>query len=215
MTETVRLASARTRVNTSGAFGAAVGAATAFVAPWQVAALAGWDTAAAVFVIWVWANVARMEGHDTRAVALREDPSRRLADLILTGASLGCLVGVGFTLVKADDAHGAGRAGLMAIAVFSIVASWLVVQTVFTLRYARLYYSDPEGGIGFDGDDAPGFTDFAYVAFTIGMTYQVSDTNLSSRPMRHTALKHALLSFVFGTFILAATINALAGLLHA
>jgi uncharacterized membrane protein len=207
------VASASVRVTVSAAVGVAIGAASAVVAPWQVAVLAGWDAAAVVFVSWVWLDVRHMAGADTKAVALREDPNRHLADLILTGASLGCLVGVGFTLQKAADAEGIAVAGLIALAIASVVASWVVVQTTFTLRYAHLYYSEPEGGIDF-GDDPPTFVDFAYVAFTVGMTYQVSDTDLSNRRMRRTALRHALLSFVFGTFILATMINAVAGLLN-
>jgi uncharacterized membrane protein len=87
------------------------------------------------------------------------------------------------------------------------------VHTVFTLHYARIFYGDPEpdGGIDFGTTASPSFTDFAYVAFTVGMTYQVSDTNLTTQAMRRTALAHALLSFLFGTFILALTINVLAG----
>lgn len=91
--------------------------------------------------------------------------------------------------------------------------SWTVLHTVSLLHYARLYYTAPEGGVDFNSDEPPEYSDFAYLAFTIGMTCQVSDTNLTSEPMRRAALGHALLSFVFGTFILAMTINAVAGLL--
>jgi uncharacterized membrane protein len=81
------------------------------------------------------------------------------------------------------------------------------------LRYARLYYADPVGGVDFNEDVRPDFSDFAYLAFTIGMTYQVSDTDLTNRRIRRTALRHALLSFLFGTVIVAMTINIVAGLL--
>lgn len=129
------------------------------------------------------------------------------------GASVACLVGVGLALLKAAESEGSGEALLVALAVISVVESWAVVHTVFTLRYARLYYTAPEGGIDFNDDPHPDFLDFAYVAFTIGMTYQISDTDLTTRPMRRTALRHTLLSFLFGTFIVAITINAVAGLL--
>ena len=79
------------------------------------------------------------------------------------------------------------------------------------LRYASLYHSNG-GGISFPGTDMPDYGDFAYLALTIGMTYQVSDTALKDRTIRRTALRHALLSFVFGTGILAVTINVVAGL---
>jgi uncharacterized membrane protein len=105
------------------------------------------------------------------------------------------------------------QALLTALAVGSVVLSWSVVHTVFTLRYAHLYFSPPLGGIDFNQNPHPRYLDFAYVAFTIGMTYQVSDTDLTTETIRAAALRHALLSFLFGTVILATTINVVAGLL--
>jgi uncharacterized membrane protein len=207
------VASAATKVAVATAFGTAVGVATAFVLPWQVSVLAGWDTAAGVFLAWVWGSVIRLRGEETAAVATIEDPSRAVVDLILVGSSSACHVGVGFTLIKASQSQGLIAAGLVALAVASVVISWGVVHTVFMLRYARLYYGHPVGGIDFNDNANPDFYDFAYLAFTIGMTYQVSDTDLTDRPIRRTALRHALLSFLFGTFIVAVTINVVAGLL--
>jgi uncharacterized membrane protein len=88
------------------------------------------------------------------------------------------------------------------------------VHTVYTLRYADLYYSPPQGGIDFKEKDPPDYHDFAYVALTIGMTYQVSDTDLQRKAIRRTAVRHALLSFVFGAVIVAITINVVASLLN-
>ena len=78
--------------------------------------------------------------------------------------------------------------------------------------YARIYFTPPDGGIAF-GDEPPDYRDFAYLALTIGMTFQVSDTDLTARRVRRVALHHALLSFVFGAVILAITVNSVAGLL--
>jgi uncharacterized membrane protein len=77
-----------------------------------------------------------------------------------------------------------------------------------------LYYSGMVGGIDFNQTELPRFTDFAYLAFTIGMTYQVSDTNLRSTQIRAAALRHSLLSFLFGSMILATMVNLVAGLSH-
>jgi uncharacterized membrane protein len=85
------------------------------------------------------------------------------------------------------------------------------VHTVFALRYGRLYYST-DGGINFHDRSEPTYQDFAYLAFTVGMTYQVSDTEIPARVIRATVLRHALLSFLFGTTIIAMTINIVAGL---
>ena len=92
--------------------------------------------------------------------------------------------------------------------------AWSAVHTVFTLRYARLYYSPPIGGIDFNEEDDPTYLDFAYLALTIGMTFQVSDTNLTSKPIRRSALQHALLSYLFGAIIVALVINVVSSLLH-
>jgi uncharacterized membrane protein len=130
---------------------------------------------------------------------------------VLIAASVASLLGVGLALLQASDESGVARALTTAVAVATVVLSWLAVQTVFTLRYAHLYYLD--GGIDFHNEKAPDYRDFAYVAFTLGMTYQVSDTDLTSKKIRTTALRHALLSYVFGIAVIAITINVVAGLL--
>ena len=88
-----------------------------------------------------------------------------------------------------------------------------LVHTVYMLRYADLYYRGPKGGITFAGKEDPDYKDFAYVAFTLGMTFQVSDTDLTGKRVRRTALHHALLSYVFGTGIVAITVSSVAALL--
>jgi uncharacterized membrane protein len=98
------------------------------------------------------------------------------------------------------------------LGVGSVIISWAVVHTIFTLRYARLYYLDVDGGVDFHQLGAPRFSDFAYMAFTIGMTFQVSDTEVNTPTFRAYILRHALLSYLFGTVIVALTINLLAGL---
>jgi uncharacterized membrane protein len=108
--------------------------------------------------------------------------------------------------------QGGSQALFTGLSVLSVVVSWAVVHTVFTLAYARLHYGDDPGGIAFPDDADPDYRDFAYVAFTIGMTYQVSDTDLRGRMVRATALRHALLSYLFGTAVIAVTINLVAGL---
>jgi uncharacterized membrane protein len=99
-----------------------------------------------------------------------------------------------------------------AVSVAGVAAAWATVHTLFTTRYARLFYQWPIGGVDFNEDDAPQYSDFAYLSFTIGMTFQVSDTDLTTKVIRATALRHALLSYVLGVVIIAATINLVAGL---
>jgi uncharacterized membrane protein len=201
------------RLGVAAAVGLVAAVIGAQLVVWQADALLGWSVTALVFLVWVWRAITGMPSVETRHLAKHEDPSRFLADALLLAASVGCLVGVGFALVKARQLHGGPEAALLVLTVASVLLSWMVVHTVFTLHYARIFYGDPEpeGGIDFGTTTPPAFIDFAYVAFTVGMTYQVSDTNLTTAPMRRTALTHALLSFLFGTFILAVTINVLAG----
>ena len=80
------------------------------------------------------------------------------------------------------------------------------------MRYARLYYTPPEGGIQFSSSEPPCFSDFAYLALTLGMTFQVSDTNLATNRFRKLALGQCLLAYVFGTVIVAATVNLVVSL---
>jgi uncharacterized membrane protein len=179
----------------------------------SVALLAGWDTAALVFLAWVWSTVAVKDASATARSAQAEDASRTASEMVLIGAGTASLVAVAFTLAEAGDSQGVHRHVLIALAVASVVIAWASVHTVYALRYARLYYSDPVGGIDFNEDDPPRYLDFAYVALTVGMTSQVSDTSLTARGLRRAAIHHALLSYVFGTVVVAMTINIVAGLL--
>jgi uncharacterized membrane protein len=197
--------------------GAVLGCAAAAVAlekgaSWSVGALCATDVAALVFVVWVWAAVWDADAIATKRMARTEDASRVAAESVLVGAGAASLVAVVFTLAQAGDAAAPARGLLTALAVGSVALAWTSVHTVYVLRYARLFYSPPEGGIDF-GSEAPGYADFAYLALTIGMTFQVSDTDLTGKRVRRVALRHALLSYLFGTVIVAITVSSVAGLL--
>lgn len=179
---------------------------------WSYAAVVGWALASLVYTAWVWIVIGRLDAADTKNHAVREDPSRGMSDLLVLVASLASLAAVAVVLIEARDASGAKAGVLAALAVTSVALSWLLIHTVFTLRYARLYYRDTPGGIDFNQDEPPQYTDFAYLAFSLGMTFQVSDTNIENHDIRATALRHALLSYVFGSVILATTINLVVGL---
>ena len=102
------------------------------------------------------------------------------------------------------------KAFLITLGLFSVVLSWTVVHTVFMLRYARAYYFDPPGGIEFNEEEPPTYIDFAYYAFTIGMTYQVADTNITSKAVRRITLQHAVLAYLYGAVLLGLVINVVA-----
>jgi uncharacterized membrane protein len=191
-----------------------VAAAIAVVAgaSWSVAALCASDLAALVFVLWIWATVPRHDPEATARIARAEDASRAAAEAVLVGAGVASLLAVVFTLAEAGHADAPTRGLLTALAIGSVALAWLSVHTVYVLRYARLYYSPPEGGIDFHGEP-PDYTDFAYLGLTIGMTFQVSDTDLTGKRVRRIALHHALTSYVFGTVIVAITVSSTASLL--
>jgi uncharacterized membrane protein len=199
-------------------FGAVAGVvagavATVAGAPWQAALSIGWCAFALVILVWVWATIAPKDPEATAEHARSEDFSRATADLVLLGASVASLVAVGMTLVLAGKAHDGSKVALVTLTVLTVALAWGLVHTVYAVHYGDLYYADPVGGIDFNEDDKPDYRDFAYLALTIGMTFQVSDTDLQTKPLRHSAIRHALLSYVFGTVIVAVTINIVAGLL--
>lgn len=202
----------RTRLAVTLGAGLVAAVATGLTADWTYAPLVGWDLAALLFVVWIWLVVRRMDPAESGAHATREDPGRALNDLILLVASVASLVAVGYLLIQASDADTTQRSLLGGFAVASIAVSWFTVHTVYALRYARLYYADEPGGVDFNQDESPDYQDFVYLSFTLGMTFQVSDTDLQARVIRRTALRHALLSYLFGAVILAGTVNLVAGL---
>ncbi|HEX2074866.1 MAG TPA: DUF1345 domain-containing protein [Geodermatophilus sp.] len=174
--------------------------------------LIGWDTVAVVYTGWLGFVLLRRDAEQTALRATTTDPDRVVTDVVLIAAAVTSLVTVGFVLTTGRQGDGTEEFVRVGLGVVSVVVSWAMVHTLFTLRYAALYYGEPVGGIDFNTDEPPTYRDFAYVAFTIGMTFQVSDTNLRSAALRGTALRHALLSYLFGTGILATTVNLVASL---
>lgn len=186
--------------------------ATGLLDRWLLAPAIGWAAAAVLYIGWVWVSIAPMDAATTAAHATREDPSRGVTDLLLILASLASLGSILIVLLQARVAVGAGQVLLAALALVGVALSWVLVHTLFTLRYASLYYAADDGGIDFNQLEPPRYADFAYLSFTLGMTFQVSDTSLTSSTIRAVALRHALMSFLFGSIILATLINLVAGL---
>ena len=189
--------------------GVVVGPVVAVETRWEHV-LAGWIAAAAVYTGWTWIYVWPMDGDRTKSHASGEDPTRVWTHAIMSLAIAASIAGVAHLLI-AGSTTGAESIAAASIGVASVTAAWGVVHTVFALHYAKLYYSDSPGCIDFN-QDSPTYSDFAYLAFTIGMAYAVSDTPLQSSAIRKKALWHALVSYVLGAIVLAVTINLLAGL---
>ena len=206
---------ARRRVLFAVLCGVVAAAIVAWLVPWQLTVLVTWDVTALVVLIGVWPRILRHDAEQTREWAMREDETRATSNLLLNGAGTASLLGVALAFLKAQEGGGYQEVLLQVMGIVTIVFSWVVVHTVYTLRYADLYYTEPFGGINFKApDEQPDYRDFAYTAFTVGMTYQVADTDITARKIRHVVLRHALLSFVFGAVIIGATVNVVAGLLN-
>ena len=208
--------SERRRVVISAIGGVATAAGVASFVPWQLALLAGWDTASAALVVWIWTGVARLDADATRRVATLEDNSRVASRAVVTVACIASVASVFAGIVKARQVGGALETVTTVAAVLAVALAWAATHTTFTLRYAHRYYDEPDAdgrGVSFPGSEQPTYLDFAYLAFTVGMTFQVSDTEITSRSMRSLLLRHAALSYLFGTIIVGITINVVAGLL--
>jgi uncharacterized membrane protein len=176
---------------------------------YAAAVLGGWAAAGLLYVVWTMVVVVPMGPDETSAHALREEPDRVAGHTLVLLAGLASLGGMVVVLL------GGGLKGspvTSAAVLAAIVASWATTHTVFATRYARMFYTAPVGGIDFHQHERPRYTDFTYIAFTVGMSFAISDTDLSSSRFRRTAQVHALLSYLFGTVIVALLVNLVAGL---
>lgn len=204
--------SARGRVLVACGVGLATGVGLAFSPAAVAAPLLGWIVAVASFVVWTWREIWPQDPAATAVHARREDPSRPVADLACLSAAVASLVAVGVLLVSAGGSKGATKLLEIALSIGAVAAAWSLVHTVFTLRYARTYFGSGLGCISFNDDDPPRYSDFAYVAITVGLTFQVSDTDLRSNEIRRLAIRHMLLSYLMGAVFVAISINLVAGM---
>ena len=175
---------------------------------WHYSPAVGWIIAATVYLAATWFVVAPLNGVETEEHVRQrhEDGTATVSHIIVLISSVASLAGVGYLLVGAGPERHLGEA---AVGILSVVAAWFAIHTTFMLRYAQLYYlgGEPDVVSFHQTDYRPRFLDFAYLAFTVGMTYQVSDTDLASRSMRGSVLAQALVSFMLGAIVLASTIN--------
>jgi uncharacterized membrane protein len=175
--------------------------------------MVGWDVTAASLLIQSWAILARSNATTTEQRASDEDPGGAAVFVIALLSSLFSLFAA--TLVLREARGHAGGNPWLALALLSVVLSWLVTHTEYVFRYAHLYYRGVKnGGLAFPGTERPDDLDFAYYAFTLGMCFQVSDVQITAGNIRRATLIHALISFVFNTMILALALNVVSQLLN-
>jgi uncharacterized membrane protein len=167
--------------------------------------------AAAAFVVPGWATLWRLDADATRLNARREDFRPALNEVVIGGAALTGLAAIVVLLVAGGSHAGALEAAIAAIGAFM---SWATLHLLYAAHYAFMYYaSDTPGGIDFNSQEPPTYRDFLYFSYNLGMTFQVSDTAVTSSAIRSVVLRHCLLSYVFGLAILATTINLVASAL--
>lgn len=185
----------------------------------QARAIMAWDLGVSVFLV-LTAILFLREHQDRMASDAELQEEGEWTIFFLTVAGVAVSVVAILNEFSASKGVPAPQRNLhLAIVAFTLLASWLMTQATFALRYAHEFYEKPSGaadyerGLEFPGEDNPDYLDFMYFALVLGMTFQVSDVQITSRKLRRLAALHGLLSFLFNTIIVALTVNLAAGLL--
>lgn len=179
-----------------------------------------WIGLAMTIIIMDWIIILSSHPREVRKIAKLQDSSRTFLFLFVIAASVVSMMAIIFLLKSSKGTHGTSINEHILLAITAVVISWWLVHTVFTLRYAHLYYDTDKddgtpragGGLQFPGGDEPDYLDFVYFSFVLGMTFQVSDVEISSKEIRRLAWLHGLLSFAYNTAILALSINVISGM---
>ncbi len=183
--------------------------------------IAAWDAFALTELMLTWMLITGLNHQQVKRVSEQQDLSRTIIFFVVVIVASVSLLAVGLLLGPAKGVRQDFMHFHLALSVIAVASSWLLLHTVFGMHYAHRFYQvhpplhngSALRGLDFPGDTAPDYFDFAYFAFVIGMTFQVSDVEITSRAMRRLALIHALISFAFNTIILALTINVVFSLL--
>lgn len=192
--------------------GVLVGVVVGMLVDPMLGVLAGIGFAASVFVVIGWVVLWPLDADSTRATVQREEFRPRIAEFVVIGIALSGLVAIIALLVAGRSVNKDAGAAAALIAAFAV---WSALHLTYSTQYAAQYYGDrgdKPGGIDFNSDDLPAYRDFFYFSYNLGMTYQVSDTSVSVSDIRSLVLRHCLLSYVFGTLILATAINLVVGI---
>ncbi len=184
---------------------------------WVLTVTVLWDAFALPFILTSWIVFFTRSVPEIIKQANKEDGSRAFVMTSIIVSSVFSLFTVLLLLIAKPESSGRELASVI-LAIAGMVLSWVMVHTIFTFHYAHMYYDegadDTPGGLAlaFPDEEQPDYIDFAYFSFVIGMTFQVSDVEINSRKIRRTTLAHALLAFALNTFVVALTINLIAGL---
>jgi uncharacterized membrane protein len=211
LTLPIRLVRARPRLFSSLAVGLAVMAALTMATSWRLSPrfLVGWDLAATLYLVLAFQAMSASDVHSIRRRAAEEDEGQSAMLILTVAAALASLVAIFAELSTTGGSTGARQPIQLVLAIVTILLSWAFIHTMFALHYAHEFYDeDIGGGLAFPGGDLePDYWDFVYFSFVIGMTSQVSDVGVTSRPIRRTVAAHGVVSFMFNAALLALTVN--------
>ncbi len=200
------------------------GAAALHISPAR-AVLLGFDAGAVVFIVGILFLMHGSKADDMRERAAANDPDQHVLLAIAMFLVAVVLIAVVIELTGYGGGHGTG----IAIAGTTILLVWVFSNLLLSLHYAHRFYApgdeDDEagrgdgtdrdtGGLDFPGDEMPVYSDFAYFAFVLGMTFQVSDVEITSRAIRRLALFHSLAAFLFNIVVVALSVSLIGGLLQ-
>jgi uncharacterized membrane protein len=165
--------------------------------------------------------MAVQDPYHVRRLARLQDAGRTFIFVVVISAAVASLAAAGLLLGSTRTVSVGLLAGHVVLVGATVALSWILVHTLFALRYAHAYYRGAAelardkvaGGLEFPGEKNPDYLDFAYFSFVIGMTCQVSDVQISDRSIRRLALIHGLIAFAFNTAILAIVVNIVAGVI--
>lgn len=177
-----------------------------------------WIVFAFVYLITGWIILYTRPIGEIKKTARKDDGSKLFVFLMVLLSSFASFVIV--LLIMISKASDDNQGMFIFVSITGILLAWFMVHTLYTFHYAHMYYdNDPDDnskdaeGLEFPGEEDPDYIDFAYFAFTIGCTFQVSDVEINSKMIRRSVLWHGLLSFALNTFVVALTINMIAGLM--
>jgi len=202
------------RISLALALGAAAGLLLSLRYPTLLATVGGWDVGGLALLTIAWFIIAPSDAAATRKRAAADDPGRTAVYALTLLTSATSLLAATVLVGGASEMTPQASREVIALCLLTVAVSWTLTHTAFALRYAHLYYREDAkgvGGVDFPGGAPPRYSDFAYLAFTVGMTFQVSDTDVSSAQIRRTVLMHAVISFAYNTAILTFVLNLVFG----
>lgn len=192
------------------------------VLPWgwaaPIRALATWNAYVFTNLVLAWITITTADPEEVMKEAKLQDSGRNTVFIFVLVAACASIFAVALMLNAAKGLHGARLTEHVVFSLFTVVSSWVLVHTIFALRYAHIYYGTDDdrnrvSGLKFPEEDSPDYLDFAYFSFIIGVASQTADVSISSQRLRRLALLHGLVAFFFNVTIIALSINTVSGLL--